>query len=65
MSVSQGFKRGKPKGYNRKNYIPRNGGTLRLLPLNKGQTLQTGAKIGRNKPCPCGSMKKFKRCCGS
>ncbi len=23
------------------------------------------AKVGRNDPCPCGSGKKFKRCCGS
>lgn len=23
------------------------------------------AKIGRNDPCPCGSGKKFKQCCGS
>jgi tetratricopeptide (TPR) repeat protein len=23
------------------------------------------AKVGRNEPCPCGSGKKFKRCCGS
>ena len=22
------------------------------------------AKIGRNDPCPCGSGKKYKRCCG-
>ena len=22
-------------------------------------------KIGRNAPCPCGSGKKFKKCCGS
>ncbi|MEE4238740.1 MAG: SEC-C metal-binding domain-containing protein, partial [Anderseniella sp.] len=22
------------------------------------------AKTGRNEPCPCGSGKKFKRCCG-
>lgn len=22
-------------------------------------------KIGRNEPCPCGSGKKFKHCCGS
>jgi preprotein translocase subunit SecA len=22
-------------------------------------------KIGRNAPCPCGSGKKYKRCCGS
>ena len=23
-----------------------------------------GAKVGRNDPCPCGSGKKYKRCCG-
>ena len=22
-------------------------------------------KIGRNEPCPCGSGKKYKKCCGS
>jgi preprotein translocase subunit SecA len=22
-------------------------------------------KVGRNEPCPCGSGKKFKKCCGS
>jgi uncharacterized protein YecA (UPF0149 family) len=24
----------------------------------------TGRKIGRNDPCPCGSGKKYKKCCG-
>ncbi|MEA3547954.1 MAG: YchJ family metal-binding protein [Thermodesulfobacteriota bacterium] len=24
----------------------------------------TVAKVGRNSPCPCGSGKKFKKCCG-
>ena len=24
-----------------------------------------GKKIGRNAPCPCGSGKKYKRCCGA
>ncbi|WP_369694458.1 SEC-C metal-binding domain-containing protein [Mailhella massiliensis] len=23
-----------------------------------------GVKVGRNDPCPCGSGKKFKKCCG-
>ena len=23
-----------------------------------------GEKVGRNDPCPCGSGKKYKRCCG-
>ncbi|WP_211102607.1 SEC-C metal-binding domain-containing protein [Nitrospirillum bahiense] len=22
-------------------------------------------KVGRNNPCPCGSGKKYKRCCGA
>lgn len=26
--------------------------------------VREGAKIGRNDPCPCGSGKKFKKCCG-
>jgi len=25
---------------------------------------QTGTQIGRNEPCPCGSGKKYKNCCG-
>jgi hypothetical protein len=27
-------------------------------------TIVTGAKVGRNEPCPCGSGKKFKKCHG-
>lgn len=26
---------------------------------------RTGPKIGRNDPCPCGSGKKYKKCCGT
>jgi SEC-C motif-containing protein len=26
--------------------------------------VKRGPKIGRNDPCPCGSGKKFKKCCG-
>ena len=25
---------------------------------------QAGPKVGRNDPCPCGSGKKYKKCCG-
>jgi uncharacterized protein YecA (UPF0149 family) len=25
----------------------------------------SAAKVGRNDPCPCGSGKKFKKCCGA
>ncbi|MDJ0823498.1 MAG: SEC-C metal-binding domain-containing protein [Paracoccaceae bacterium] len=24
-----------------------------------------GKKVGRNAPCPCGSGRKYKHCCGS
>jgi SEC-C motif-containing protein len=26
--------------------------------------VRSGPKVGRNDPCPCGSGKKFKQCCG-
>jgi hypothetical protein len=28
------------------------------------QTPRTSTKVGRNEPCPCGSGKKYKKCCG-
>jgi preprotein translocase subunit SecA len=30
----------------------------------KAQVIK-GAKVGRNDPCPCGSGKKYKKCCGA
>lgn len=33
------------------------GEMVKAQPLSK-------AKVGRNEPCPCGSGKKFKKCCG-
>jgi preprotein translocase subunit SecA len=27
--------------------------------------VRTGEKVGRNDPCPCGSGKKYKKCCGA
>ncbi len=30
----------------------------------KKQPVHVGEKIGRNDPCPCGSGKKYKNCCG-
>ncbi|MGG3912747.1 SEC-C metal-binding domain-containing protein [Rossellomorea vietnamensis] len=32
-------------------------------PLLVTQPVQTGDKVGRNDPCPCGSGKKYKKCC--
>ncbi len=31
---------------------------------SKRQVVNAGPKVGRNDPCPCGSGKKFKKCCG-
>ena len=31
---------------------------------NKTKTVVKPKKIGRNEPCPCGSGKKYKNCCG-
>ncbi len=28
------------------------------------KTVRKGKKVGRNDPCPCGSGKKYKKCCG-
>jgi preprotein translocase subunit SecA len=30
----------------------------------KAKPVRTGPKVGRNDPCPCGSGKKYKQCCG-
>ena len=27
--------------------------------------VRDGEKVGRNDPCPCGSGKKYKKCCGA
>ncbi len=29
------------------------------------QVVRSGEKVGRNDPCPCGSGKKYKKCCGA
>jgi len=32
--------------------------------LSKAKPVRVGPKVGRNDPCPCGSGKKYKQCCG-
>jgi SEC-C motif-containing protein len=34
-------------------------------PVGAPQVRRTAPKIGRNDPCPCGSGKKYKKCCGA
>jgi preprotein translocase subunit SecA len=31
----------------------------------KPKPVKVGQKVGRNDPCPCGSGKKYKKCCGA
>jgi preprotein translocase subunit SecA len=35
------------------------------MPPTSVGPVQSGAKVGRNDPCPCGSGKKYKKCCGT
>ena len=35
-----------------------------LYPKGEGALHISNEKVGRNDPCPCGSGKKFKKCCG-
>ena len=32
--------------------------------VEKAKPVRAGPKVGRNDPCPCGSGKKYKQCCG-
>ncbi len=34
------------------------------IPVSGRAPRRSEPKVGRNEPCPCGSGKKFKRCCG-
>ncbi len=36
----------------------------RAQPAPRQPVTRQGRKIGRNEPCPCGSGKKYKQCCG-
>jgi len=47
------FDSGKPEDIN----------DLEML-LNPPKTVIAEKKVGRNDPCPCGSGKKYKKCCG-
>ncbi len=37
---------------------------IKKEPMRKKQAVVAGKKVGRNDPCPCGSGKKYKYCCG-
>jgi preprotein translocase SecA subunit len=39
-------------------------GSENVSPARAPQAKRQGEKVGRNDPCPCGSGRKYKRCCG-
>jgi SEC-C motif len=39
-------------------------GQMEVLASRLRKPTRFGRKIGRNEPCPCGSDKKYKKCCG-
>ena len=39
-------------------------GVSKEAPQKKKEAVQVGKRVGRNDPCPCGSGKKYKHCCG-
>ena len=40
------------------------GNTNEVKENTSGKTIKKAKKVGRNDPCPCGSGKKYKNCCG-
>ncbi len=44
----------------RQDYVMSSGGR----PAEGKNVKREGQKVGRNEPCPCGSGKKYKKCCG-
>ncbi|MBN2302268.1 MAG: SEC-C domain-containing protein, partial [Lentisphaerae bacterium] len=44
--------------------ILNDGGFKRTNEPRPAPIRRTGPKVGRNDPCPCGSGKKYKNCCG-
>jgi preprotein translocase subunit SecA len=39
-------------------------GLAKEAPQKKKEAVMAGKRVGRNDPCPCGSGKKYKHCCG-
>lgn len=55
-------KNGAPVLHRERSLFEREGGEWRFV--SGGAIPVVSQKIGRNEPCPCGSGKKYKKCCG-
>ena len=54
----------KPQEEVKREQVAKETGTNKDETLKKEPTKRKEKKIGRNDPCPCGSGKKYKNCCG-
>ena len=54
----------KPKKKVPNNYMPYDMGAGIYETDDNGLIVRAIPKTGRNAPCPCGSGKKYKKCCG-
>ena len=54
-----------PDRFERLFAVPPEPRSQRPTPTRTGPKPHKAAKVGRNEPCPCGSGKKYKRCCGA
>ncbi|UJL48205.1 SEC-C domain-containing protein [Virgibacillus sp. NKC19-16] len=52
------------KGYTSSELFEQEKKALQPLPASKKNESKKSVKVGRNDPCPCGSGKKYKKCCG-
>ena len=55
----------KSRGNKGNNLEPAPHGSLLNMPFDFDDRRVFGRKVGRNEPCPCGSGRKYKRCCGA
>lgn len=56
---------GKPQVHHETSVFAREGDTWYYVDGKIGPPPRKVQKIGRNDPCPCGSGKKYKKCCGA
>lgn len=50
--------------HERSNFLKENGKWFYIDGINNPPRVDLTKKVGRNDPCPCGSGKKQKKCCG-
>ena len=59
------IERGEPRVLRERSAFVREEGLWRYAGGTRGETVRREtAKVGRNDPCPCGSGRKAKKCCG-